>query len=386
MSLIKFSYSEFEGQATHWSFSNATFSDINLIVGKNASGKSRLLAVINSFAQLLAGKRVVPFESCDFNVLINLNGEIFSYELTFRDSKINSEILKVDSKDKLTRKNDGSGKIFYENEDKFLNFKIPNDALATVNRRDEIQHPFLMELNKWANSAVVYLFGSDFGRSAILGMPEAEVFLNKSKAVIFDDPSNLVKVYSSALTEYGEDFDKSIISDMNQLGYSLSGVGCENLQFSVNFPIAALGVFVVEKDLDFHNFQIHMSQGMFRALALIIHLNLCSFSHNKQVVIIDDIGEGLDYTRSVAIIELLIAKAEENHFQLIMTTNDRFVMNKVPLEYWSVPLEYWSVLKRKGGEVSLYNSKNSKEKFDEFKYVGLNNFDFFASNFLEVSN
>jgi len=118
---------------------------------------------------------------------------------------------------------------------------------------------------------------------------------------------------------------------------------------------------------------------MFRALALIIHLNLCSFSHNKQVVIVDDIGEGLDYTRSVAIIELLIAKAEKNDFQLIMTTNDRFVMNKVPLEYWSV-------LKREGGVVSMYNSRNSKELFDEFKYLGLNNFDFFASDFLEVSS
>jgi len=379
MSLIEFSYSEFEGQPKHWSFSHATFSDINLIVGKNSSGKSRLLSVINSFAQLLSGKRVVPFESCDFIVIIDLNGKRFSYELKFKDSEIYSEILKVDDEDKLTRKKDGSGRIFYENENKFLDFKIPNDALATVNRRDEIQHPFLMKLNKWANSVVMYLFGSDFGRSSVLGMPEADAFLNKSKPVIFDDPSNLVKVYSSAFTEYGDDFDKAIISDMNQLGYCLSDVGCENLQTSVSFPIAALGIFVVEKDLDFHNFQIHMSQGMFRALALIIHLNLCSFSHNKQVVIVDDIGEGLDYTRSVAIIELLIAKAEKNDFQLIMTTNDRFVMNKVPLEYWSV-------LKREGGVVSMYNSRNSKVLFDEFKYLGLNNFDFFASDFLEVSS
>ncbi|MDQ6975914.1 MAG: hypothetical protein Q9M22_05020, partial [Mariprofundaceae bacterium] len=303
----------------------------------------------------------------------------FLYELKFKGSEINSEILKVDGEDKLTRNKDGSGKIFYENEGRFLDFKIPNDALATVNRRDEIQHPFLMALNKWANSVVMYLFGSDFGRSAVLGMTEADAFLNKSKSVIFDAPSNLVKVYSSAFTEYGESFDKAIISDMNQLGYCLSDVGCENLQSSVNFPIAALGIFVVEKDLDFHNFQVDMSQGMFRALALIIHLNLCSFSHNKQLVIVDDIGEGLDYTRSVAMIELLIAKAKKNDFQLIMTSNDRFVMNKVPLEYWSV-------LKRKGGVVSMYNSRNSKTSFDDFKYLGLNNFDFFASDFLEANN
>ena len=43
MSLVKLSYTEFEGTAHHWEIDQATFSDINLIVGKNSSGKSRPL-------------------------------------------------------------------------------------------------------------------------------------------------------------------------------------------------------------------------------------------------------------------------------------------------------------------------------------------------------
>ena len=144
----------------------------------------------------------------------------------------------------------------------------------------------------------------------------------------------------------------------------------------MNFPVALLTMYTVESDLGFKNPQTQMSQGMWRALALVIHLNSCTFSKNKQLILIDDIGEGLDYERSVAIIDLLISKAKTNDIQLMMTSNDRFVMNKVPLEYWSV-------LKRKGGIVKMFNLRNSQKQFDKFKYIGLSNFDFFASDFFE---
>lgn len=379
MSLVKLTYSEFDGEPQYWNISDATFININLIVGKNSSGKSRLLSIINSFAELLSGQRKIPSIPSKFSVDLLLDGRDFSYELVFGKKGVSSEILTIDGTEKLIRNEDGSGQIFYQKEDKFLDFKLPKDALATVNRRDEIQHPFLIELNKWANSAVIYLFGSDFGKSEILGITEAKDFFNNPNRPIFHDPRNLVKVYSSAFAKYGKDFDKAILSDMNKLGYSLSEVGSDNLQAHLPFPIPALGVFVVENDVNCKVFQMNISQGMFRALALVIHLNLCTFSKTKQLIIIDDIGEGLDYERAVSIIELLIVKAKKNDFQLIMTSNDRFVMNKVPLEYWSV-------LKRKGSRVNMYNSRNSEKKFSEFKYLGLNNFDFFASDFLDAKD
>ena len=91
--------------------------------------------------------------------------------------------------------------------------------------------------------------------------------------------------------------------------------------------------------------------------------------------IIDDIGEGLDYERSCSLIELLIEKSEGNHFQLILSTNDRFVMN-------TVPLEMWTVLKRDGCVVRGFNVLNSKSKFDEFRFTGLSNFDLFSMDYL----
>ena len=58
-----------------------------------------------------------------------------------------------------------------------------------------------------------------------------------------------------------------------------------------------------------------------------------------------------------------------------MATNDRFVMNRVPLEYWSV-------IRRLPNMSKIYNYQNSKELFDNFEFTGLSNFDFFSSDYL----
>ena len=46
MKLYKLDYSQYEGEPQEWKIVNCTFGDINLIVGKNATGKTRTLNVI----------------------------------------------------------------------------------------------------------------------------------------------------------------------------------------------------------------------------------------------------------------------------------------------------------------------------------------------------
>jgi AAA15 family ATPase/GTPase len=119
-----------------------------------------------------------------------------------------------------------------------------------------------------------------------------------------------------------------------------------------------------------------MSQGLFRALSLILQITYNTLKKISTTILIDDIGEGLDFDRSSRLIKLLIEIAEKNdNIQFIMSTNDRYVMN-------NVPLEYWQLIQRKGGECRVFNYQNSKEKFDEFKYTGLNNFDFLATDYI----
>ena len=59
-----------------------------------------------------------------------------------------------------------------------------------------------------------------------------------------------------------------------------------------------------------------------------------------------------------------------------MSTNDRFVMN-------SVPLNEWCVLLREGHRIKVYNYQNSAAIFDRFKKTGLANFDLLATDFVE---
>lgn len=57
-----------------------------------------------------------------------------------------------------------------------------------------------------------------------------------------------------------------------------------------------------------------------------------------------------------------------------MATNSKFVMNRVPLEEWSV-------LQRRGSQVKVLNHHNSAALFDEFRFTGLSNFSFFEMDF-----
>ena len=114
---------------------------------------------------------------------------------------------------------------------------------------------------------------------------------------------------------------------------------------------------------------------MFRALAIIIHINYAIMSRKASCIIIDDIGEGLDFERSCSLIQLLMRKAHESNVQLIMATDDRFVMNMVPLEHWTI-------LYRTPGQSLVFNHNNARHAFEEFKFTGLNNFDFFSTDFL----
>ena len=117
-------------------------------------------------------------------------------------------------------------------------------------------------------------------------------------------------------------------------------------------------------------------RGMFRAFSVLVQLNYYILCGHKGFVIIDDIGEGLDFARAKLLVALLIRKAAASGIQLIMSTNDSFIMN-------AVDIEHWAVIMREGNKISLFNYENSREIFEEFKFTGLNNFDFYASEFFK---
>lgn len=374
MRLLSISFGEFRGKPREWLLEDAKFGQINLIVGKNSAGKTRLINVINGLAKLLAGEYRGLYENASYLASFNFSGRIYVYDLQIEDFHVVKERLSIDGDDVLSRNENGEGNIFaVEIGNRMMRFQTPTTELAAVYRRDSIQHPFLEELYTWGITTKHYLFGSEFGKNLLAApIPSKKDGTDVSENVV--DPNYVIGIFETSIKRHREEYKKAVLDDFQSLGYLCTDILLTNIAEFLADNRQLLSLAVQEQDLETITPQIFMSQGMFRALALVIQLNFNIFERLPVTILVDDVGEGLDYSRSTSTILLLIEKAKKNNFQLFMTTNDRFVMNEVELDYWSI-------LNRAGSQVRVFNKSNSPEKFEEFEYIGLSNFDFFSNEY-----
>jgi ABC-type multidrug transport system ATPase subunit len=372
MYLRKFSFRENAGEKSEWIIDNVSLGAINLVVGKNTSGKTRTLNALTDLVGMIRGKGTTSTGPVTYEVQFH-NGELsMKYQMEYDLTTILKEKLFVGDEVVLDRGEEGRGSIKYEATPGsiFLDFEIPHDQLACYAKRDRLQHPFIELVHDWAVGLRRFDFSSDLGKSRYA---LKTVFHPKDLDLSMTN-SSLVPVLSIAEKEF-PDFRKRVLADMAEIGYDLEDFGI--MRFSEPYSQAVqdrYAVYTTEKGLEKQVTQRDMSQGMYRAFSVIAQLDYYIFKGNKGFVIIDDIGEGLDFTRAKQLVQLLIIKAKDAGIQLIMSTNDSFIMN-------AVDIETWAVIVREGNKIHLFNYENSKEIFEEFKFTGLNNFDFYASEF-----
>lgn len=391
MKLDIFDFVYNKGLPGEWRVEECRLSQTNLIVGKNASGKSRILRAIHTLSELLSesGSLAPQPKSYEWRLLFDIDTpeQKTEYILKIEKGLVIKEKLIIGSKSDeplLDRDESGEGTIFANDKEinKHIRFQTDQKELAVVKRRDSIQHPFLEDLYQWSSSLRFYEFGTQLGKNTMARIPSTmELLKNKTD---FKDSNSVVGIFVIGKQERGDEFTKAILSDMREIGYKLSKIDTK-VPSLINPDISAVDspdnlprfLYIQEEDLTSVTEQSEMSQGMFRALSLFIQINYSLLADKPSCIIIDDIGEGLDYQRSSSIIKILIEKAKTKTglVQLIMTTNDEFIMN-------GVPIEYWSVIERTPGSAKLHNISNSRDKIEEFKFIGLNNFDLFTSEFL----
>lgn len=367
MKLNKISYKKDE----KWEYENLELNDINLIVGKNASGKTRTL---NSIVNLL--NFIIQHLEKDFEILgkykveFDDDGIIYYYELNSCMENNSLKILKESlySKDReyLIRKDDGTGQIFSEQENKMLDFSIDTNIPAIFAKRDKLHHKILDKIISWCQTNMYCRFGSELGKTRGLN----ERSLQEIHDYSLEDTEQLVRNLKISLekSKYKKEFKEKLLEQMAVLGYYI-----ENIKFA-RYVNGVYGIVLYEKDVKNGISQLEVSQGMFRAFSLITHSLINLYEHKVNLMVIDDIGEGLDYDRATKLIKLIIENAQKSNSQLLMATNDRHIMNKTPLKYWQV-------IKREKNKIKFYSYKNNKEIFDEFEFTGLSNFDFFSTEF-----
>lgn len=378
MILNSIKYSENAKTTKFWYLDEFLAGPINLLVGKNASGKTRTINLLFALANLVCGDAPFAFKDGNYEAQFRNKEDLIDYHLKFEEGLIVAEKFILNGDTLLDRLIGGSGTIYAAELHQSIKFQVPANQLACVLRRDDVQHPFFQPLYDWGKSTLLYNFGSPLGKDSLVigSLPD-----NMNDLLNLKDTNNVIRIFKRGVEKHGDKYIDSIVSSMHDIGYEIENIGTDvnpNLKFMT--PQGALNLlthsslYVKERDIGERVFQLEISQGMFRCLSLFIQVYYAQMSSTPHLLLIDDIGEGLDFERATALITILIGIAKKSSVQIVMSTNDRFVMN-------SVPLMYWSIIQRTGGHCKVYNNTNSKKFFDNFSYTGLSNFDFFATDF-----
>jgi ATPase subunit of ABC transporter with duplicated ATPase domains len=277
--LSRFTYSEHEQSGEEWQIEPLTFGEFNLIVGRNAAGKTRLLKAIARAVGELSGEPHGTSRSAKFEVTVE----------------------------------DG------------------NDQ-ARVD---------------WAKRTQYFPFatGMDLRREG------------------FAQRLDFATVLKLGLQLHGKSFEDRILHQLAHVGYPM-----QELDF------ADAGVKIKEPSRKATTPFRRLSQAQQRTLTLLTFLNFLAAESHATTVLIDDFAEGLDFEHAAALTNLILKGYAASSLQFILTSNDRYVMNAVPLEHWTVLVEEGTITR-------VFNYQNSKQKFDDFKFTGLSNFDFFSMDF-----
>jgi AAA15 family ATPase/GTPase len=342
-----------------WQLEQIDLNTFNFIVGKNATGKTKLLIEIEIF--LLFFTKGIKNSSFFYEELSDdeessiheewravfelSNLSILTIYLITENSTIVREEVWIDSK-LIIERNKNNAKIYSFNNKRFLEFSPPDDELAIRLRRDVKEYPFFEEIFKFSKGMEVF------------GFSHVEIEYT-------DSTSNPAKIFP----QLGISARGRVINDMQRLGYRILDIIPEKMT-SGNWDIS-----IKEKGVIAPLSVDALSNGMLRSLALICYVELLLEKHQTTILFVDDLGEGLDYERATKLGKLLVEKLENSNIQFIATSNDSFLMDVIPIKYWNI-------LQRDGNTVRALNYHNSKEQFDNFKFTGLSNFDLFSSDYL----
>lgn len=316
----------------------------NLIVGMNAVGKTRTINSIARVANMIKQNDL----SNERNVLVEMtlidDTSEYAYKFEIDNGAVKSEYLKVDNENVIERNGDLC-KIKGEE------ITPPSNKLVVNSRRDSKDYPYNDKIVEWAEDAVMIKFSS----------------IEKLPSDIRSIENNLlVQMYK----ELSNDERAMIVSQLQELGYEITSIRTHDMGY-FHFLI------VKEKNVESNLFTHNLSTGLLRTLFVLVFIAINTRRQSGMLIMIDDFCEGLDYKRATMLGKMVFEKTKGKNGQLIVSSNDSFLMDVVDLKQWNI-------LKRDGDVVRCYNYASNAEMFKSFMLTGLSNFDFFASDFINA--
>ncbi len=351
MKLVVFEYRE-QG----WQLNFTQFAEQILLVGANASGKSKTIKALAKVVALISQRtELATYDDMSTLLVFRVENGMLLYSFSVIDGVVVHEKLSY-------LPNGADEKIIIERDrtkchllDEVVN--PPSNKLVVNVRRDTQLYPQMESLQIWAENIV----GFAFNETDMYGDSRNESWFygykNKLNDIVVD-------------MEKHEGAKEEFYSKLRDIDYNITEI--KALDFGPEKK-----VFVKEKGLKSPLFDINMSKGMFRSIYIVAYL--LYFKRNKlgqpAMLLVDDLCEGLDYNRSTKLGKLCFEMCEELGIQLMASSNDSFLMDVVDLKYWNI-------LHRVGSKVEVINESNEAELFDHFESTGLTNFDLFSSDFI----
>ncbi|GAA6255911.1 hypothetical protein F070042J6_17630 [Bacteroides sp. f07] len=344
MKLTQFTY-----RGEDWRLASPiNLQEVNLLVGKNAVGKSRTIRALGNvllyLMQLSERNTLDIFRS---ELLFEDENDSISYEFRLKGADVVYESLKVNGETLLSRNENGTN-LCGES------INPPVSKLTLHVRRDVVQYPFIEKIMLWAEHAC----GLCFNEIEMAGDSAIPFYILGQGQTLF-----------AMVKSLPEKSIQQVIDQAHELGYPIQRI--ELFEHGSNLKM----VLFHEENVKSQLFDALMSKGMFRALYLLIYAQYMSVREYPSLLLIDDLCEGLDYDRSTKLGKILFDFCIEHHIQLIASSNDTFLMDVVDLKYWNI-------LQREGSEVSSIDIIKNPDLFDGFLFTGLSNFDFFSSDYI----
>ncbi len=348
MRLLEFVYTD-----SSWQLKPILFQPVNLLVAKNAIGKSKVIKSLSIAVQHISQATDNNNDST-FVAAFKFESENdeFYYEFSYIRGKVVTETLLKVSPEKIldTLLKRDSNSTYLHGEP----INPPEDKLVLHVRRDTIQYPYFEKIVAWAEHVCGHRFNE---------MDYAGDYGTYSSISKFD--SNLFDIVKSLPAEAME----RIIKQANGLNYPIESIIPYEHSETVKF------VIFHEKDIPQGLMFFQLSKGMFRALYLLIYMEYLAYIKKPSLLLVDDLCEGLDYDRSTHLGSILYKFCLQHNVQLIASSNDSFLMDVVDLRYWNI-------LQRIGNVVEGINHTTHPDLFDDFGFTGLSNFDLFSSDYM----